>query len=623
MNTVSCVSNGTTDVTACLQAAINGTPDGGMICVPQPAVAYLISAPLVINKSITIAGEGRSTINQATANQGAFQITASNVKLAGLNIQGPQFAAQHSSEVAIQAFGSSTTSPLSNIRIHDCTISNWGMYAILMKYVERFKVIGCDITNICYGGIAGQSVKRGEIKGNWINNVVASPNAYGIIMSRITTDSGELTTNPRSEAIFIKNNIVENVINWEGIDTHAGRQIVVKGNVINGCWRGIAIGDCPNSSGVASYGPKDCIIIGNAIDSGKTDGTANYGINVNGSASAVGVLTDPAEGCIVANNTVRGHGIQSNSLGMSLYFVSTRGLVVKGNNVIEPGRCGIGLYHTNYGFVAEGNVIQDPWSDTLTSICIQAISSFNKGIVGINSYVRGGKSAAHVCEYGLMVGNYPDNDVRVVNGYSDATTELSGPGHLVLGATGSTGPTGSAGATGSTGPTGAVGSTGPTGATGPLGATGIAGSSGATGVTGPAGETGSTGATGITGPSGATGSAGITGATGPSGPTGATGSTGISGVTGAAGPTGTAGVTGASGPSGPSGPTGPSGPAGMTGPSGPTGINGATGATGSSGPTGSAGPSGLDGSTGPIGVTGATGASGPAGSNISVSVKHV
>jgi hypothetical protein len=70
--------------------------------------------------------------------------------------------------------------------------------------------------------------------------------------------------------------------------------------------------------------------------------------------------------------------------------------------------------------------------------------------------------------------------------------------------------------------------------------------SGGSGSQGPAGETGATGATGATGPAGATG------ATGPVGPAGATGPKGAKGPRGATGP------KGATGPRGPRGATGKS-----------------------------------------------------------------
>lgn len=424
---INCTGNGVTDVTACLQQAIDDTPPGKTLNLLSPMNAYLISAPLIVSKPITICGD-RSLIKQSKTGKGCFQINSSGVKLKGLVLQGQQYLLQNAAEVAIQAFGASAASPINDLTIEDCVIQNWGMYGILFKYVDGFTFRGCKIDSIRYGGIVGLSVLNGTIRDNFISNVVAIPNAYGIAMTRLTTDVGELVTNPRSSNILIAGNIVKNVLNWEGIDTHGGSKISVLGNSVLGCARGITLVDCPNFSNVPTYAPKDCVVMGNVIDSGSTDGTKVYGIVVAGSSSAVGTPTDLAEGCTVVGNTVRGYGVESNPLGIAMYFVSTRGLIVNGNSVIEPGKNGIGLYYNNYGFSVTGNLIQDAWSNSQQAVGINILSDWNKGVIGGNSLIKGTKVATHVMELGMNVFNGVNNYVTLGKDYSEAGTYLYDPG---------------------------------------------------------------------------------------------------------------------------------------------------------------------------------------------------
>ncbi len=429
-NIANCSGNGVADDRACLQAAIDGTESGGVLYIPVPAVYYRITGVLTISNPITIIGDSAalSQIQQFTSNTGIFQISANNVSLQNLHLLGPQYAVQHSSEIAISAIGSSAGSPLTELSISNCTIPSFGMYGIYMRYVDQFKISNCHISNIYYGGIGGESVSNGVISDNYISHIVATPNAYGIIMSRISSDVGELTTNPCSSNVLITGNYVQEVDSWEAIDTHAGHNIQVIGNTIYSCFRGIAIGDCPDHLGDPTYGPKDCIVSNNTIDSGLTNGSAKFGINVNGASSAVGVPTDLAEGCVVSDNTVRGYGNSTSADTPALFFESTTSLVVSGNTIIEPGGIGIGLYVNNYGADVSGNTIQDPWSATLQAVAIKVTSDYNSGFVGNNSYVRGTKSATHVLEVGLYVADFAHNSITVTVDYSDATTDLYDPG---------------------------------------------------------------------------------------------------------------------------------------------------------------------------------------------------
>jgi hypothetical protein len=426
-----CPDDGVTDATASLQGFINSAQAGDTLILQPPAVAYKIMAPLTITKPITIVGK-RSVINQATPNTGGIQVTSSSVTLQGLILNGTQYIVPSNNERGISLTGSLSNIPLTDVEVMDCTVSNWGMYGIFMQYVTGFRIRDCNVSNAYYGGICGLSVISGMIIRNTVNNVVGpSGTTYGIIVTRNANASSELVSDPHSTDIVIAGNYVVGVTHWEGIDTHAGRRIQILGNRVYGCYKGVEATYCPNAAGVIVYAPKYCVIDGNIIDSGVTDGSCDSGISVAGAGgSSVGVVVDYAEGIVVSNNVVRGHGVQTTPLGSGVYCVNTRGLKLHGNNIVECSPNGILLYHDNLGFSCD-DTVQDPWSVSQQTRCICAESDWNRGVIGGNAYVRGSKSAAHVLEIGLNVGDYPNNSISLNKNYSDVTTgfTLYDPGH--------------------------------------------------------------------------------------------------------------------------------------------------------------------------------------------------
>lgn len=403
-------------------SAITAAPAGSTILFPA-GLSFKFTAAITVNKALTFQMTG-ATLSQVTANTGLFVGTVSDCSWFGGKLIGPQFASQHDAERAISVTGTSAAAPATNITVHGVSMDTWGGYGVFLKWVTDFDVTRNKITNIWYAAIGCTSCFRGTVGGNRINNVVGTPNAYGIFLSRESVVS--LVTDPRSMDITCTGNVVIGVVNWEGIDTHGGQGITIANNRVYGCFVGIAV--VPSSNGTGpTYAPLDVTVAGNSIASGVTDGSKDYGIAFVGANASLGTPVELATGSITGN-TIRGHGAQAIVSDGAIYLHDTRGIVVTGNSIIEPSPHGINLANDNYGFVVSGNTIVDQWS---TSYCcpsaIVVSSDFNSGRCDGNHDVAGSKSATNVRVFGIRISASLPNTSVVIgnNSFAAAATPYS------------------------------------------------------------------------------------------------------------------------------------------------------------------------------------------------------
>lgn len=422
--------DGVTDDTAAITAALAALATGGALVFPLGT--YKITAALAITKACTIFSCEGATVTQATTGQGAFTITASHVLLDGLTVVGPQYASQNVNEDAIHITGASAAAAISNVSIRNCTISTWGFYGIFAEFVTDLAILDNGLTNINYAAILGSSVQRGVIQGNRITNVTnGGANAYGISLTRRGNQTS-LTDYPRSSAVSVSGNLVQDVPRWTGIDTHAGTRLTITGNTITNCKLGIHCGASTDATTADAYAPTEIAIAGNSLDSQITTGTATYGITLVGVLSGTpGASTDVATGTITGN-VITGYGDETNSSTGAIYCYATRGVAIAGNALLAPSPVGIVLYQDNFGFACTGNTITDPWSNTNTNCpAIYPSIQYNQGTVSGNVLVRGSKSATYVCTRGLNVSSVTGNRVTVGPNDFFAATEA-----MVVGARG-------------------------------------------------------------------------------------------------------------------------------------------------------------------------------------------
>lgn len=369
-----------------------------------PPQSFSVSGLITISKPTVIYGPG-ATLNWGadTDDPSGIRIVSSNVTICGVTLDGPQYLTSAGTQHGIYAYGADSSNYISNINIQNCIFTNWGFYGIYLKYVSNFKANFNRITNCYYGGIVGLSCEHGSMSINDINNIVATPNAYGIMASRDTSDS--LVTDPRSDNIDIIGNTIRNVVYWEGIDTHAGSNITIYGNRVLGCKHGIVATPANDASAEATWAPIGITIVGNTIDSQVTDGTAGSGIIFTGAHDGTSTVNEYGTGTI-SGNTVKGYGLESNTLGNAVYIHTTQGLTVTGNTIQDSGNTGILMSHDNVGFSVTGNTIVDVWSETYTDpkgIDFNDVN--NVGYVGGNNFYTGDKSATYKNIYAIYIAN--------------------------------------------------------------------------------------------------------------------------------------------------------------------------------------------------------------------------
>ena len=405
-----------------LTDVIAGISAGDVIVIPPGT--YTVLGLWTISEPCTIMGYGANLDFSTNAADQGIRITASDVHIYGLEIEGSQYAASVSTQRGIDAYGADSSNYISGLKIVDCNIHDWGFYGLLMRFVDGFLVEGNDVVDIYRAGITGLSVQNGHVATNYVDHMIDSPCAYGIMMSRYTTDAGELVTYPRSSDVEVFGNIVKNVVNWEGLDTHGGERIKYENNLIVNCAMGIMIGPCDNNAAVATYAALDCTAIGNTIISGSSSGTAKYGI------SFIGCAAQDSTG-IVSGNIVKQFG--NSTYYMGTYFHSTKGLTVTDNVIVEPYRYGMGFIHSNDDFDCSDNTIIDPWTTAVSSMGIAITSTNNTGIVQGNILARGSKAAGNVADIGIYVGNQVGTSIDLgINYFQGFTTEISDAGSKTI-----------------------------------------------------------------------------------------------------------------------------------------------------------------------------------------------
>lgn len=343
-----------------------------------------------------------------------------------LAIYGPRaVAGTNTQERGIAALGASAASPVKNLRIHNVTIKFSGFYAVLLTYVDGFRITDCDLTDVGYAGIETRSAKGGVIAGNRIDNVLlgSGGNGYGIALTNVESD--DRATYPPTTDVLVRSNRVSRVP-WEGIDTHGGQRITIADNVVTECTTGIAVVPGDGDAQVTKFGPKNITVTGNVVDSKKTDGSARPGISFAGAPGAT--TSDPAvdyaTGSIVGN-TILGHGDQANAdTSGGIYLRNASGVSVVGNSIIEPAPFGINLYNDVRGVSVVGNTITDPWSTSLTFP--SAITTRGANITGsiVGNVARAGSKSATFLN---VNGVYASGSGVSVNGIGNDFTAMSAP----------------------------------------------------------------------------------------------------------------------------------------------------------------------------------------------------
>ena len=282
------VGNGTTDDTAAWNDALDTVPAGSTFTCPE-GDRYKLTGPLNLTKPVTI--EGGEFLPRTTGR--GLNISASDVTIRGSRFTSTSAANPDASHQIIAAVGTSSA-PLRGVTVDKVIIDRSRYHGVWLEWCEDVKVTGTTVTDFQYGAVMLISVTRGEVSGCIIRNGLQEGglvNAYGIAATDLVNSVAG-----RSKDILITRNVVDNIPNWEGIDTHGGERITITDNIITRCRDGIAA-VAGNSSRATA--PKDLVISGNTIDS--------LGISTARSAIRLYGITDgPQASAMVGPNVIRG-----------------------------------------------------------------------------------------------------------------------------------------------------------------------------------------------------------------------------------------------------------------------------------------------------------------------------
>lgn len=415
-----------------IQDAIDAASSGDTIYLPAGTYTSGAVTQINVNKSLTIRGAGDLTLlYQSNPTSMVFNVTASYVTIRDMSIRGPQYAT-YAADFGIKVIGT-YTSYYTNICFENLRMFAFGSTAIWTEFVEDFRVTNCRLFQLQYGGFMGLSVKDGILTGN---HIVMSPmsgtvNQYPIAISRASVLSQ--VTNPRSENVLVSNNLVEDS-EWEGIDTHGGKDLTITSNTVRNCLVGIAMVPSRDAATNTDFlAPLNVTVTGNLVDSLVTNGSQQAGIKL------VGPTNSPVDGGSleyatgnITGNTVIGYGSDNgvNQTGGILLY-GTKGVAVSGNATVNCTPNGICLYHTNILTSITGNTILSPWSTTITNpYGISLYSTYNEAFIGGNAMDLHDQltGKTYYMTYGVYVSNSSTNKVswgqNRITGYATGETNI-------------------------------------------------------------------------------------------------------------------------------------------------------------------------------------------------------
>lgn len=286
-------TNGTTNAQPAMQALINSMADGSII-EGRPGQRFNINAPLNLSKPMTLRG-GEYIANTSGP---TLLIDSDDVTIDGVTITGPGAAG---GVVTDQRFINSTGTSANRharTKIINCKMTGSQSSFIWVYWLTDFLIADNYLEDGQYSGVSLLSCKSGVVRGNTIRTMRMGGslvNCYGIAATDSTNDIAG-----RSEDVLIEGNYVDGMLEWEGIDTHGGKNISVIGNTVRNCRTPIAI-TTGNAARVVP--PESCTVIGNFVEKGSaTSETA--GIVFNGKSG--GSLPDRIAHGTIGHNVIRG-----------------------------------------------------------------------------------------------------------------------------------------------------------------------------------------------------------------------------------------------------------------------------------------------------------------------------
>ncbi|ROS36177.1 parallel beta helix pectate lyase-like protein [Curtobacterium sp. PhB78] len=334
--------------TDALQASVDAVPSGGDFVVDR---AWRRSRSLVLRRPLRMRFTGTGAITMVT-DATAIVIEASDVEIVDAVVTGTG-ADTGGAGHGIAVVGS-RGAPLRGITVRRGRFHDIPHDGVHLEYCDRFRVTGTTMERLGYAGIVGVGVVDGLIDGNAVRDVRQPGdrvNSYGITLTR------DARWDPvharRSARVRVTGNRITDVPEWEGIDTHAGEDIQIRGNVVSGCRVGIAAvpSKDPHDREQTSVAPIGIVIAGNTVTR-SSDLAPGSAIVVSGAGTTVGSTRPRATGT-VSDNVLTGGGGAPGEGGILLKL--TRGMTIDGNRIEASVDNGVCLAHSNAAVTIRGN----------------------------------------------------------------------------------------------------------------------------------------------------------------------------------------------------------------------------------------------------------------------------
>lgn len=402
-----------------LQAALDAVPVGGEIVIDRP---WTRSRSLVVRKPLRLRFTGDGALRMTTDST-ALLVLAPDVEIVDAVITGIG-ADSGGTGHGIAAMGL-RGAPLRGITVRRGQFRDVPHDGVHLEYCDRFRITGTTAERLGYAGIVGVGVVDGSIDGNTVRDVrqpAGRVNSYGITLTRDARWG--LSEARRSARVRVTGNRIAGVHAWEGIDTHAGADIEIRGNVVTGCRVGIAAvpSKDPADREQTSEAPIGLVIADNTVTRppGLAPGSA---IVVSGAGTTVGSARPRATG-VVSGNVVTGGGGSSGEAGILLKL--TRGMTVTGNRIEASVENAVCLAHSNAAVAVRANRIVGVSG---AGIGVNVRAGANHGSISGNHFESAHRALAVAVRFGdadnrfVVRGNaWGTARVRIAHGGATVTT---------------------------------------------------------------------------------------------------------------------------------------------------------------------------------------------------------
>ena len=330
-------------------AILNAIQVGGAIYVPPGD--WILNSPIKITRPTMLYGAGSSSvIHVATQSLGyAIEILSGSTIIRDLSLIGPTSSGYLVNDSGIFVKGDDTENRVQNVTVENCRISNFGFHAIETRFASQCSVSCNSINTIGYAGIQCLSSDCISVCNNVIRDIridgQRGDECYGIAFSPFGETASD--AHPACRNCCANSNVVDRVLNWEGMDCHNGIDITFANNQVRNCKKGIAV-VAKNSD--SSTTMRNIVVIGNSVDAGIVD-APDYGI------VARGALTNPATDVQISGNVVVGYGDSTEKNSGAIHAKHTARLSINNNIVHVNGEDAILFEALNSNFICSGNLV--------------------------------------------------------------------------------------------------------------------------------------------------------------------------------------------------------------------------------------------------------------------------